>query len=518
MRELWGDLFSEGTGQRSPENSVLEALQSASGEEFEGICYDLLTCMGFFNVVPMGDYHDRDRGRDFEASYARKLPDGQGQVIERWFFECKHQKRNLSVDDIHTKVAWADASNADFLVFLTVASVTSSARQFIEEFQKAHGLRILTWTGPDLIRLLLGNPGAIRRHLSSVFPREDMDVETRAQERVQLARSILTAIGILDQKNSDATSGLLEELMARCVRKEDIEVLKMESLGDSSSEIVYVLGARGNRLLNDKALCKALSSILDRHPSDDIAWQIAKYFRSRTQGLAGAARRYILIGPIASGKSCLLAGLLFRMVQERRFRFHPETMLHLYRMHRSIREGRLLPATDLRIDIDSGFRMFVETRKRFTKREEAFDIIDTSGEFLRHFNDKDYYFGHGLAKIVRPQDTVLLIFDPSGRRNILGEDDGLPRHAVTEREAFKEYQPFLEWAFSLHINILPVVTKADLIDKDELKGSVLPKVKQLFPAAQNPIFFTSVLRKQEGQIIPQSVGLDDVLEYFVLRT
>src|SRR2546423_14674550 len=101
-----------------------EMLKSVTSEVFEDLCLALLRSMGFRNTYRVGHHNDRDRGRDIEAIYPRMLPDGQNEINEQWFFECKHQEKNLNVDDIQSKVAWAEASRADFLVILSFADLT----------------------------------------------------------------------------------------------------------------------------------------------------------------------------------------------------------------------------------------------------------------------------------------------------------------------------------------------------------------------------------------------------------
>jgi len=70
-----------------------------SPENFEHLCYQLVKAMpGFVNVdLREGSY---DSGRDIDAEYRGKAPDGFTEITERWRFECKKYSRGVSFDVI----------------------------------------------------------------------------------------------------------------------------------------------------------------------------------------------------------------------------------------------------------------------------------------------------------------------------------------------------------------------------------------------------------------------------------
>jgi GTPase SAR1 family protein len=484
-------------------------LKSISSEVFEDLCLELLQTLGFRNVYRVGHHNDRDRGRDIEAVYSRMLPDGQTQIHERWFFECKHQKKNLSVEDIQSKVAWAEASDADFLVFLSFVDLTSSARQFIDEFQKKHRLKILAWTGTDLFRRFRQCPRVLKELIPQLGNDPQFTAQLDADERIRLARSILLTIGVLTPDLDSTTSKLLEEIISRCVRKEDVKSLEMESLGDGASEVVYLLSASGNKTLTESQLLDALTSILDRYPNDKIAWQIAKYFRVVRECSQKKTLRYVFLGPVGSGKSCLLAAILYGMLRDKRFAFEAETLLGLSSMHRSIRERTLLPATVLP---GHGFRMHLTGRTFIGRSHTCLELLDMSGEAFRSISRGESYWG--TEELLNRSDKVFLIFDPTvGRSLLYDEDEGGILPVVITKEILEQYSSFLERAKHFNIAVYPVMTKVDLVDIDELKGKTIPELKLVLPRCQEPIFVTSVLKKQDGVIVPQSIGIAELINW-----
>lgn len=486
-----------------------EQLKAVSSERFEDLCLGLLQSMGFQSVHRVGHHNDRDRGRDIEAVYPRLLPDGQNQIQERWFFECKHQKKNLSVEDIQSKVAWAEASNAKFLVFLSFADLTSAARQFIEDFQKHHKLEILSWTGSDLFLRFKQSPRLLKELLPQLEDDDAFAAQLEATERIKIARSILVALGVITADLDPTVCKLLEEVISRCVRKEDVRSVKMESLGDGASEVVYLLSASVNKTLTESQLYEALTSILDRYPNDKIAWQIAKYFRVIRAAPAKKMLKYILLGPVGSGKSCLLASILFGMLRHRDFTFDAETLLALSSMHRSIRERTLLPATSYG---GHGFRIQLGSR-RIINRPHGLELLDFAGEVFHSINRGETHWREVIEKSLKRKDRVFLIFDPTGGRSLLGEDEGEILPIVFNKEVLEQYRGVLQWTRRLNVAVYPIMTKVDLIDIQELRERIIPNLRSALPDCREPIFITSVLKKQQGMIVPQAVGIAELIDW-----
>jgi hypothetical protein len=487
-----------------------DILRSVTSELFEDLCLELLRSMGFRSTYRVGHHRDRDRGRDIEATYPRILPDGHNQINERWFFECKHHQNNLNVDDILNKVAWAEASGADFLVILSLTDLTSSARQYITEYQEKHNLRILTWTGKDLFKRFKQHPQAIKELIPFSQFEPAIQIQLEAEERIALARNILTTIGVVTPELDPITFKLLEEIISRCVKKEDVKSISIDSLEDGASEIVYLLSANTNKLLNESELFNALASILDRHPDNDIAWQIARYFRSIKDHSDKRPIRYILAGPIASGKSSILITLLFEMLRDRRFTFEAETLFSFSGMHHMLRDGviRLRDGDGIVNRTSTGGLHRIRMNLAHGKANSLIEFFDTSGEDFHY--PKDHAFPE-LEGLLDRGDKLLLIFDPS-RRVVLDEDDeGDVLPCVFDEKSCDEYCEFLKWAERLGLSIIPVVTKVDLISTEDLNEKIIPTLSSFLPKCSDLIFTTSVLKKQRGQFIPQTFGITQLI-------
>ena len=124
-----------------------------SPSDFEFLCRAVLAELGFQRL--QWRQGGRDRGRDIVAELLAAEPDGT-QLIQRWFIECKHyaEGNSLGVSDLVTKVAWADAEQPDYLLFLTSSYLTPDAKDWIESIQKQKRFRIRYWEGTRLAELV----------------------------------------------------------------------------------------------------------------------------------------------------------------------------------------------------------------------------------------------------------------------------------------------------------------------------------------------------------------------------
>ena len=82
---------------------------------FEELSYDLLKALGYTNLKWRTG--GSDKGRDIECEFIRLEPDGS-HVVEKWFCECKRYNAGVNVDDLQTKIAWADADKPEVILLL----------------------------------------------------------------------------------------------------------------------------------------------------------------------------------------------------------------------------------------------------------------------------------------------------------------------------------------------------------------------------------------------------------------
>lgn len=139
----------------------MDAIATLAPDDFEYLCRALLCKLGFQNILWRKG--GRDRGRDIVAEFARPEPDGR-IVLERWFIECKHHSRAnpVSVQHLQTKVAWAEAEGADYLLVITSSYLTSDAKDWLEQLEAKKSFRIRYWEESHLTELLNRHPDILR--------------------------------------------------------------------------------------------------------------------------------------------------------------------------------------------------------------------------------------------------------------------------------------------------------------------------------------------------------------------
>jgi HJR/Mrr/RecB family endonuclease len=88
--------------------------ESLDSDSFEELCFDLLARLGFHSLV--WRQGGADSGRDIEASYTVAHPLVK-HYDDRWFVECKRYTGGVPVEELASKVAWAEAEKpAHFLI------------------------------------------------------------------------------------------------------------------------------------------------------------------------------------------------------------------------------------------------------------------------------------------------------------------------------------------------------------------------------------------------------------------
>lgn len=132
-----------------------------SGAQFEELCFDLLWRMGFHHLV--WRQGGSDSGRDIEAKYTTSNP-LLGSFAEQWFIECKNHKHELGVEDLASKLAWAEAERPQHLVIITSSYVTNRTREWIDKTAQRAPFRVHLLEGKALKQLLLGIPELVEKY------------------------------------------------------------------------------------------------------------------------------------------------------------------------------------------------------------------------------------------------------------------------------------------------------------------------------------------------------------------
>lgn len=143
-----------------------EALTPTGFEEF---CFDLMLANGFVNVdwrkgTPLAS-SPADRGRDIVATRLLKDIDGH-EYTEQWFVDCKHYKRGVPPDVLHSTISWAGAERPAVVLFIASGYLTNGAKDWIEAHKRNSNppFRIRTWEKPQLLRLLQGHLDVAFKH------------------------------------------------------------------------------------------------------------------------------------------------------------------------------------------------------------------------------------------------------------------------------------------------------------------------------------------------------------------
>ena len=166
-----------------------------SPENFEHLCYQLVKAMpGFVNVdLREGSY---DSGRDIDAEYRGKAPDGFTEITERWRFECKKYSRGVSFDVISGKINQADLNKIDKLVVMSNMHLTPACKDEIKKIQNNLNSKIIDWTGVHFQDILFQYPDICKEFFpDEELPQRSLDIK-RPQELINVTQRAGSHFGI----------------------------------------------------------------------------------------------------------------------------------------------------------------------------------------------------------------------------------------------------------------------------------------------------------------------------------
>ena len=165
-----------------------------SPKNFEHLCYQLVKAMsGFVNVdLREGSY---DSGRDIDAEYRGKAPDGFTEITERWRFECKKYSRGIPFDDISGKINQANWNRIDKLVIMSNMHLTPTCKDEIAKIRDPY-CKVLDWTGVHFQDILFQNPDICKEFFSDEeLPQRSLDTK-RPQELINVTQRAGSHFGI----------------------------------------------------------------------------------------------------------------------------------------------------------------------------------------------------------------------------------------------------------------------------------------------------------------------------------
>ena len=138
------------------------AFDQITPSEFERLCYELMLKYGFTELT--WRQGGADNGRDIEGFlyFNNQLQ----QQKTKWFFECKRYVAGVNVDDLSSKIAWADAEKPDYLVFFVTSYLTTPTKSWLEKISKDKFYRIVILEGEELKNRLIEFPDLIESFFS----------------------------------------------------------------------------------------------------------------------------------------------------------------------------------------------------------------------------------------------------------------------------------------------------------------------------------------------------------------
>lgn len=129
--------------------------------EFEEMCLDLLLKLGFHSHV--WRQGGADNGRDIEVKFSVINP-LVPTYIEKWFIECKRYSSGISVTEIQSKIAWADAENPAHFVLITSSHLTNNTRTWLDKIKFSKPYKIHCIEGKELKKNIINFQNIVTRY------------------------------------------------------------------------------------------------------------------------------------------------------------------------------------------------------------------------------------------------------------------------------------------------------------------------------------------------------------------
>jgi hypothetical protein len=140
---------------------------SLSDRRFEELCFDLLIRLGYKDL--MWRQGGSDHGRDIEGRFVITSP-LVGSYDETWFFECKRYHSGVPLDEITSKIAWADAERPQHFVIIISSYLSNSSRVGLDKFiaqRKPYAIHMIE--GKQLKTLLLAYDDLVAEYFGDKY-------------------------------------------------------------------------------------------------------------------------------------------------------------------------------------------------------------------------------------------------------------------------------------------------------------------------------------------------------------
>ncbi|MCJ7424603.1 restriction endonuclease [Candidatus Bathyarchaeota archaeon] len=142
-----------------------------SPEEFEELCYHILSTLGSVNLEWHGE-KGSDRGRDITCQKTVPILPGKEEVTS-WVVQCKrYTKRKLTRQDLDDSISWAKAHKPTHYLLITTAVLISSTRDWLDSVKKDLQFKIYLIERPGLEELVRENIDKLHPYLPEQLYRE----------------------------------------------------------------------------------------------------------------------------------------------------------------------------------------------------------------------------------------------------------------------------------------------------------------------------------------------------------
>jgi predicted acyltransferase (DUF342 family) len=144
---------------------------SITPEEFEGLCYHILSTLGFANLEWHGE-KGSDRGRDITCQKTVSILSGKEEITS-WVVQCKrYTKRRLTQQDLDDSISWAKAHKPTHYLLITTAVLISSTRDWLDLVKKDLPFKISLIERPDLEEIVREKIDILHPYLPEQLYRE----------------------------------------------------------------------------------------------------------------------------------------------------------------------------------------------------------------------------------------------------------------------------------------------------------------------------------------------------------
>ncbi len=210
-----------------------EVINSLEFSNFQNLVYDLLKALGFKEINQRGG--GADGGRDLEACYTYKRPNGDEFKAKCWF-QCKKQASGVSFNQIHEDITRASIQRVDEYYILSNSDTTPDCKDGLEKGKNQWVCKIIDWTGLKFQDILFNNPDICKYY----FPDEEVPPITdvrKPNEAIILSSEVGKRFGIELEFNISKLVDLNNPIVVAEILKDSL--LKIQGIDVNLLALIY---------------------------------------------------------------------------------------------------------------------------------------------------------------------------------------------------------------------------------------------------------------------------------------